>query len=297
MFQRLKRRIHLEAPHERPASQKVLCTYELLELILEHLDPPSLRQGRLINHDWANIIRQSSTLTTRWKNNTLRTVRTALIGAGGVGKRCLVDAWTWEVGLSMPHWYDPTYDTAFTKHIWVDGERWRVEGDSGGFGDSTAQYYAEHMLSQCNAFILVYSMTSRSAFNSIKAWMARMQSDTEPLSRLFRGGTTAGEDWGSTTPAWRIFGVVVSTKNDLSAEWREVEPAEGAAFARELGCAFVETSAATHEGVDRVFAQLCRRYKQSRFTGWTEQPETLAVERDVSTASKARKKRLLQWRN
>ena len=60
--------------------------------------------------------------------------------------------------------------------------------------------------------------------------------------------------------------ILVGNKADKSSE-REVLKEDGARYARELGCEFLETSARTAYNVDRLFSTLIRTLRNNRDGG------------------------------
>lgn len=99
---------------------------------------------------------------------------------------------------------------------------------------------ADHLLSEGQAFILVYSIASRTTFERLEIFRQSMR-------RAKRGDT--------------IF-MLVGNKCDKSYE-REVSKEEGAALARQFGCEFLETSAKTAENVQRLFTNLVRALRDA----------------------------------
>ncbi|CCU97472.1 unnamed protein product [Malassezia sympodialis ATCC 42132] len=89
-------------------------------------------------------------------------------------------------------------------------------------------------------FLLVYSMTSRSSFEEISTYYHQIlrvkDRDHFPM-------------------------VLVANKCDLEQE-REITTAEGYAFARDIGCPFVETSAKQRVNVDEAFNDLVREIRR-----------------------------------
>lgn len=263
-FRKLKRKVDSNrAAPSVSAAQKVTRTYELLEQILGHLDPHSLRQARLVNTYWLAIVRNSPVLTPRsTTSNRPRTTTTIPIAAPSVGLTSLVLRFANPDVAAAPFPFpsDPTPASTFHGQLTVDHERWKVDGSvAGHLHEHRHSSLLGHLLAHSDTYILLYAVCSRPSFTALREWLAQMTRPTEPLSLLV-----------ATTPAPRrgrrqcIPAAVLATQTDLPAEQWAVSPSEGAALARELECAFVETSAKTGAGVREAFAAACRAHKRAR---------------------------------
>jgi hypothetical protein len=93
--------------------------------------------------------------------------------------------------------------------------------------------------SDADGYILMYSTTSPYAFQDVVAH-----------TRAVRRAKAA--------PALDPVLALVANQSDRPTQDQEVTRAEGEALARELDCAFAETSAKTGDGVDAVVADLVR---------------------------------------
>lgn len=91
--------------------------------------------------------------------------------------------------------------------------------------------------SHWKAYAVVYSITCRNSFGALRSIVDNM--------RLLGGNL-------GPVPL-----MLVGNQVDQNLE-RVVSYAEGASFAKELGCSFVETSAKTAENVDKMFTDLVR---------------------------------------
>ena len=277
MFSKLKDKLTRRSdtaaslPH-RTAAEKVTQTYELLEHILGYLEPRSLRQAHLVDRYWHAIIHNSSSLAARLtESDKLRRVRTLLVGGrSGVGldsvANCLMQ------GLAyFPYGYDPTWSPDFGQQITVDNERWFIDGDSGGWiRDDGMSGLLGQAMANCDTCMLFYSVDSRRSFDLLISWLKQMDDPTEPLSMLVttrreaERKRTSKYKYGRSAVEQCLISAVVSTKNDLPASQLEVDPFEGAALAQKLGCPFIETSAATGDGIQQAFVEMCRAYKRAR---------------------------------
>lgn len=280
------------------AKQRVIQTYELLEHVLGHLDPHSLRQAALVDRDWNTIIRNSSTLLTCvTESNKPRELRTVLVGMRSCGITGLVDCFD---SLSPPWRSSSLWDAFFEKAITVDGERWMLRGSTDGYlDDETHAALVGHMLTNSETYMLIYSVDSRESFNRLKAWLASMNSATEPLSMLVANHATPSKNRSSGAgPKKCIPAALVSTKNTIAASTstRDVSQAEGAAFARELGCPFIETSTRTGAGVQEAFAEVCRTYKRVRLEELRKRSKRSSLTKAIAPhESNERKERWWRW--
>lgn len=94
--------------------------------------------------------------------------------------------------------------------------------------------------SEGQAFLLIYSIASRSSFDRIEIYRQAILRVKGPNP---------------------IF-VLVGTKSDKAAE-REVSKEDGAALARSFGCTFEETSAKTAQNVEQLFTCLVRNMRDT----------------------------------
>ncbi|KAJ6565276.1 ras protein [Mycena vulgaris] len=161
--------------------------------------------------------------------------RVAVLGDGGVGKTALAVQFT-----SNCFTYGPTIEDAYRKQFIVDDRICFVEViDTAGQEDYAA--LRDQWVREGQGFILVYSITSRSAFDGLEVFhqSVRRAKQENPLVLL------------------------VGNKCDRSFD-REVSREEGAALARRFGCDFFETSAKTGVNMERVFTTLVRTLRQTK---------------------------------
>lgn len=299
----LKRLRVMERTKSRQLSalEQVTQTYELLEHILDYLDPHSLRQAHLVAKYWHSIVHKSSMLAARTQESRrLHSVRAVLIGVNGAGKDTLVNCLLMGPVADFTDHFDPCWEPSFRKQMIVDDERWLIDGTSNGIVDSDQHTsYVGHCLANSETYILIYSTSSRHSFDEIKAWVAKMNSPTEPLSTLVSTEIAKRKNTRDRLRLDRcIPAAVVSTKNDFSPSLKEVDPSEGAAFARELGCAFIETSAKTGDGVEAAFAEVCRTYKRAKVAELLERSRRTSLLGAVHagpTGSNERRERWWRW--
>ena len=301
MRSRLLRRFRARARPstiQSSARQRVLATYELLEHILEYLDPRSLRQARLVETYWQNIIQNSSRHTARlMQSDRPRQLHTVLVGVRGCGMNSLVNTFILGPTDSFPWADDPTWEPCFRRATIVDNERWMIDGSMDGYLDDRSHAsFLGHTFRHSETYMLLYSMTSRESFDQLKVWLSSMESATEPLSMLIAKRATPNRSKSSDTgPKQCIPAALISTKNDLDSSRRAVSPAEGATLARELGCPFIETSAKTGAGVEQVFAEVCRTYKRVRLEEIRQRSIRLSLTKAVTPSDPEARERKERW--
>ncbi|KAJ7440507.1 small GTPase superfamily [Mycena galericulata] len=158
-----------------------------------------------------------------------------VLGDGGVGKTAIAVQFSLNCFVRT---YDPTIEDAYRKQFVVDNQMCSVEIlDTAGqeeYSTVRSQWVREGQ-----AFILVYSVTSRATFDRLQAFrqLAKQIKRADPMF------------------------ILVGNKSDKIHD-REVTKEDGAALARMFGCEFIETSAKTAQNVDRVFADLVRALRQ-----------------------------------
>ncbi|KZP16138.1 ras protein [Athelia psychrophila] len=155
--------------------------------------------------------------------------RVALFGDGGVGK----------TGLATQT-YDPTLEDVYRKQLVVDNKICSVEVID--IPQETEHYglVLDQLIIEGQAFLLIYSIASRSSFDRIEIYRQAILRVKGPNP---------------------IF-VLVGTKSDKAAE-REVSKEDGAALARSFGCTFEETSAKTAQNVEQLFTCLVRNMRDT----------------------------------
>ena len=102
------------------------------------------------------------------------------------------------------------------------------------------------------AFLLVYSVSSRSSFSHIRKFHAQVQRVKErPASDSLHSSDTAS------------ICLLVGNKSDRDTQ-REVSTLEGHELADELGCYFVELSAKSHQNTEKAFYDVIRHLRRQR---------------------------------
>lgn len=165
----------------------------------------------------------------------LREYRLVVIGSGGVGKSALT------IQFMHNHFvdeYDPTIEDSYRKQCVIDEEDALVDIlDTAGQEEFSAM--REQYMRHGEGFLLVYSITDRSSFDSISAYHQQILrvKDTESVPI-----------------------VLVGNKCDLENE-RRIDMNEGRFISEEIGCRFVETSAKLGLNVTGAFLDLVRRIR------------------------------------
>lgn len=163
--------------------------------------------------------------------------RVAVLGDGGVGKTALAVQFTLNCFVET---YDPTIEDAYRKQMVVDNRMCFVEViDTAGQEEYVA--LRDQWIREGQGFLLVYSIASRVTFERLEVFR-------QSILRVKRP---------------RPVFILVGNKCDRSQD-REVTREEGIEMARYFGCDFLETSAKTAVNVERLFASLVRKLRESR---------------------------------
>ncbi|KAK7204781.1 ras-like GTPase Ras2 [Myxozyma melibiosi] len=164
-------------------------------------------------------------------------VKVAVLGDAGVGKTALV------IQLCLNHFlerYDPTIEDSYHKHMIINHQPYSLEVlDTGGLEEYSP--LREQWIRDCEAFILVYAVTSRASFSKIAPLLAAIERQK-----------------GERVPA-----IVVGNKSDSVGE-RQVSSAEGSQLAKQIGCEFFESSARNDINITRAFTQILKIATQTR---------------------------------
>ncbi|KAJ6545557.1 P-loop containing nucleoside triphosphate hydrolase protein [Mycena capillaripes] len=156
-----------------------------------------------------------------------------LLGELGAGKTALA------IRFTEDRW-DDSYDVRNSDMVW---RSFRILDNRACFVEAVV-FQEDHFVLWAAgnqhvedrlAFLLVYSVTSRATFERLEEFRQRVLklSTASPM-------------------------MVVGTKCDCTEAEREVSEAEGAEFAANIGCPFVETSAKTSHNVEFAFVDLVR---------------------------------------
>lgn len=155
-----------------------------------------------------------------------------VVGGGGVGKSAIT------IQLIQSHFvdeYDPTIEDSYRKQCVVDGQQVILDIlDTAGQEEYLAM--REQYMRTGEGFLLVYAINSRNSLDELLVFYEQIQrvkdSDNVPV-------------------------LVVGNKSDLEIE-RQVSYEEGLAFAKSLGCPFLEASAKQRINVEESFYGLVR---------------------------------------
>lgn len=159
------------------AASKVLRAYELVEHILIFISKPSdVRSVRLVSTFCHAVVAKNSRLERRWKRRNGDSLHLALIGAMGVGRGSLVQAWC----HNTRDFFDPSCHELWSKIFRIDGNSWRVNfWDQGCLNHYFGNPARDYALS--TAYMLVYSLDSPASFEAIVEWQRRLGIPTDPI--------------------------------------------------------------------------------------------------------------------
>jgi len=177
-------------------------------------------------------------------------IKLIIIGDTSVGKTSLVVRYC--DGGFEPKTYLSTVGVDFkTKVVEIDGRSIKVQiWDTAGqerFKNITRAYYRG-----ANGIILVYDVTSRQTFESIRTWF-------QDIKGLSRGDQPL---------------VILANKSDKKKD-QVVESSEGEALAKELNADFFEVSAKIRYNVDEAF--LCSAKKGTAYKADSRDPSRLST--------------------
>ena len=170
--------------------------------------------------------------------NTPNCYQIVFLGDGGVGKSSITIQFTCNHFVEE---YDPTIEDVYRKQFSVDNHVYLIEIlDTGGREEFTA--LRDDALRKADGYVLVYSITSLSSFESIDSFihqLSRVASRPEALESV----------------------ILVGNKIDLDAN-REVSSEKGNQFATNHGFCFIESSAKLPKNIPEIFEILIRRIQK-----------------------------------
>jgi len=155
--------------------------------------------------------------------------------------------------------YDPTIEDSYRKQCAIDGESCMLEVlDTAGQEEFIA--LREQWIRDGQGFLLVYSISSRGSFTRIKRFHHQIARVKEALcsSPAYPGSPLLAQSGQEPAP------VMLVGNNVHRVTEREVSTEEGRALAEELGCEFVEASAATDVNVEKAFYDVVRMIRRQR---------------------------------
>ncbi|XP_067904726.1 GTP-binding protein REM 1 [Heterodontus francisci] len=189
--------------------------------------------------------------------------RVLVLGDSGVGKSSLTNIFA---GIQDAHG-EHSGEDAYERTLTVDGEdttlivmdTWGTEGDE--------PWVQDYSMQVGNAYIIVYSITDRSSFESaseLRIQLRRMrQAENIPI-------------------------ILVGNKSDL-VRCREVSVEEGRACAVVFDCKFIETSAALHHNVKELFEGIVRQIRLRKDSKEANERRMASHKRRESITKKARR--------
>lgn len=161
-------------------------------------------------------------------------IKILTIGNSGVGKTCLLLRYSNDS-------FSPTFITTIgidfkIKTIDVEGKRVKLQiWDTAGqerFRTITTSYFRG-----AQGILLVYDVTDRNSFNSIKTWVDEIEKNADK----------------------HVNKILVGNKCDVDESARAVKKSEGEALAREYNMPFFETSAKRNIGVEDAFFTIAKQ--------------------------------------
>ncbi|KAK7222148.1 hypothetical protein V2G26_010151 [Clonostachys chloroleuca] len=162
--------------------------------------------------------------------------KVVILGDGGVGKTAITNQFVVQYYVET---YDPTGGEDYRKQTVVDGTPCMVEVlDTAGQDEYVA--LRDQWIREGDAFLLVFSITSRNSFANVRKYYQQIQNIKKSKVPL----------------------ILVGNKCDLSSTDREVFTEEAEALAKELNCTFSETSAKTTHNIDETFSNLIRLHRE-----------------------------------
>lgn len=189
-----------------------------------------------------------------------------VLGDGGVGKTALT------IQLCLQHFvetYDPTIEDSYRKQVLIDGTSCMLEVlDTAGQEEYVA--LRDQWIRDGEAFMLVYSISSRSSFTRIPRFHAQVMRVRESQMDSYP------------------FMCLVGNKSDKVTE-REVSTQEGFALAKELGCDFFEVSSKNCVNVEASFYGLVRAMRKQR-AAVPKEPKSPRILRDAAVLSQDRRR-------
>ncbi|XP_060692148.1 GTP-binding protein REM 1 [Hemiscyllium ocellatum] len=189
--------------------------------------------------------------------------RVLLLGDSGVGKSSLINIFAGFQDTQGEHSGEDTYERTLT----VDGEDTTlIVMDTWGTEDDKP-WVQDYCMQVGNAYIIVYSITDRSSFESaseLRIQLRRMrQAENIPI-------------------------ILVGNKSDL-VRCREVSVEEGRACAVVFDCKFIETSAALHHNVTELFEGIVRQIRLRKDSKETNERRMANHQRRESITKRARR--------
>ncbi|KAM4709285.1 GTP-binding protein REM 2 [Discoglossus pictus] len=231
-----------------------------------------LRRAQAVDElDWPSVNSGSSdSVQSTDSNPELGVYKVMMLGDHGVGKTTLAGIFS---GLedTFPHEAEHPEDT-YERNLLVDGEKTSLMVYDIWEQSGPRSWMQDNCLKMGDAFLLVFSVTDRSSFQSLPGLLLHLR---------------------TARPHRHIPIILVGNKGDL-ARSREVSMEEGRSLAVMLSCKYTETSAALHHNTQELLEGVVRQIRLRRQEGERspQQPALLTPVRRESLTKRAR--RLLQ---
>lgn len=163
-------------------------------------------------------------------------IKVAVMGAGNVGKSCITMQFTQGVFVET---YNPTIEDSFRRTVTLDDGRVCSCEITDTAGTEGFVALRNLYMTNCEAFLVVYSITSRETLTEAESII------TDILRVAEVNGKTRSI-------------ILVGNKTDLESQ-RDVSTEEGGFVAKGFpGCKFVEITAKNGSQVDRVFKDVTK---------------------------------------
>jgi Ras family protein len=177
----------------------------------------------------------------------LKKRKIAVLGSRSVGKSSLVIQF---IENHFVESYYPTIEATFSKSVSYKGTEYDCDIIDTAGQDEYSILNSKHAIG-IHGYVLVYSVTSRNSFDMIQIVYDKIIN--------FCGVND-------------IPCVIVGSKTDLTSN-RQVGPSDGEELAKQINCAWVETSAKTNLNVAKVF-ELCLAEIEKRSPSSKVEPQT-----------------------
>jgi len=178
--------------------------------------------------------------------NALKKRKIAVLGSRSVGKSSLVKQFIENHFMDS---YFPTIESTFAKSVVYKGVEYDCHIIDTAGQDEFSPINAQYAIG-IHGYVLVYSITSRNSFNMIQVVHDKIVD--------FCGVT-------------KIPCVIVGSKCDLSIQ-RQVDSKDGETLAKEMDCAWIETSAKNDINIGKVFELCLQEIERNTAPNQTEPP-------------------------